>query len=320
MKRTFLALALAFSVLTIHAQQQLLRSEVLPFGSTMTHKSVLNFSVIDTTIQGANAVWNFGSLKVDPDIGDLIEKVVDPKSTPYADKFKNSNYAYKETLDGETGYSYFNLTNTKLERVGSYFDEENTYSDPQIEEVFPLGLGTVSNDPWASTNSTFGGDYNLKCIGTGKLTIPGGTYNAILVRVFLYELIEEYVYYWYDSDNGAILLFYKPGDGFWSDEEARYMSSLTNGIDDMEILTSLQYNNPVKNDFVLNFKSNNGIVHSYVLTNALGQEVNSGQAAMSGNNETVNLDFSSYDPGIYFLSLKSEGSKVPAKTIKIVKE
>ncbi|MGQ0826808.1 MAG: hypothetical protein ACT4ON_00280, partial [Bacteroidota bacterium] len=218
MKKFLHTFTFCFLFTLVQAQPTLLSTEMLPYGSVMTNKGIANLTVIDTTIQGAGAVWNFSALTANAN-PDFVVNIVNPSTTPYAASFPGSNYGYREVTGATTNYRYFSLTGTKMERVGSYVSNVNLYNDPQVEYVFPLTLGTVNNDTWDNTNSSSGGTYDLKCIGSGTLTTPGGTFNALMVRVHAVEsFLDFYVYFWYSSDNGAILLTYVVGDGFFIPE------------------------------------------------------------------------------------------------------
>jgi len=324
MKKSLYAFIICFSFTVAQSQPALLSSEMLPYGAVVIERGILksSFSVIDTTIQGADAIWNFGSLTNNIYTPDLVINIVNTSTTPYTDSFPNSNYGYKEVTGTTTNYRYFNLTDTKMERVGAYTSTVIYYNDPQVEYVFPLTLGAENNDTW--DNSTASGTYDFKCIGTGTLTIPGGSYNALMVRIHTYkvgDVYSYYSYYWYSSDNGAILLMYIVGDCCFVLPYAKYMSSLSLGIEGSELITDICYNNPVENNFTLTFHSGNNADYSYTVINSMGQKVFIGNSKVfARTEETLNIDFSSFPAGIYFFSLTSKGSNPINKTIKIVKQ
>src|SRR4051812_49215994 len=120
MKKILPTITLCLLFITTKAQLQLLSTEMLAYGSVMTDKSVLNLSVIDTSIQGAGVFWNFASIIPDPSVQNLVVTITDPAGTPYGSSFPNSNYGYYEVQGSYTAYRYFSLTGTKMERVGSY--------------------------------------------------------------------------------------------------------------------------------------------------------------------------------------------------------
>ena len=312
-------LIFSFFVTLSQAQPELLSSEMLPFGSTMTEKAVKDLSIIDTTIQGGGVVWNFSAITTNTVVPNVLVTVTDPALTPYADSFPAANYSYKEVRGTSTSYQYFILSGTKMERVGSYVSNLNTYNDPQTEYVFPLALDTVNHDTWDNTNSSTGGTYDLVCIGAGTLMLPGGkSYNALLLRVHRAEGTIEYdSYFWYSADNGAALLSYTAGDGFFIAKSAAYLGLLTIDVEESTFIAGLRYNNPVENSFVLNFQSKSNADCSYAVLNSLGQKVFlGGVKVIAGNTETLNIDFSHFPSGIYSLSIQSGQA---SKAIKILK-
>jgi len=321
-KITLNTIALFLIAINALAQPTLNRSEMLPFGSVMVEKKIENLSIINTSIQGSASIWDFSKLTSSPKSLDLVINIVDPATTPYSASFKNSNYAYKEETGGTIKYRYFNLTDTKMERVGSYGNNVNTYSDPQIEYIFPLSLGASNEDEWESTNSSFGGTYDLECVGDGTLKLPSGTYNALMVKVHVNESFLDYdVYFWYSSDNGAILIQYVEGDGFFVPESGLYLGSLTLDVPKNSFVSNFNYNNPVTNDFTLNFQSLNSDKYSYTVFNTLGQNILKGRLSPSNEvTQSLKVDFSTLKSGLYYFTLQSEESKQNVKTIKLIKQ
>lgn len=320
MKKILLTTSFAILLFSLKAQQILLSSEMLPFGSMSVQKTVSNLSVIDTTIQGANKTWNFSSITYNTAVSDMSVHIVNPTTTPNGASFSNSNYAYKEVTSTTTNYRYFNLTSSVLERVGSYVSNVNVYSNPQVEYVFPTVLGTTNNDSWASTNSSTGGTYNLKCIGTGTIVLPSGTYNALMVRVNVAESFLAFpVYTWYSADNGVQLLSYIVGDGTFIAPKGLVLSSLSVGINELEFLADIKYINPVTDNFFMNFTTKINEEVNYTLTNSLGQVICKGKSENFDNKHSINVEMSSQTSGLYFLTLQSEGSSNEIKTIKLIK-
>lgn len=305
----------------ILAQPTLNRNEMLPFGSVMVEKYTDDYSIINTSIQGSGVIWDFSKLTNNL-IPELVLNIVDPASTPYSADFTNSNYAYKEVSGGITNYRYFNLTDTKMERVGSYVFNLNTYSDPQTEYIFPLSLGVSNEDTWESTNSSLGGTYDLECVGDGTLILPSGTYNAIMVKAHITEFILDfYVYFWYSSDNGAILTEYVVGDGLFTADSAFYLGSLTLGVPKNNFISNFNYNNPITNDFTLNFQSLNSDKYSYTVFNSIGQNVLQGNLnSNEGTMKSFKIDFSTLPSDLYYFTLKSEENRQNIKTIKLLKQ
>lgn len=322
-KITLHTIALFLMSAITQAQPTLNRNEMLPIGSVMVEKYTTDFSILDTSIQGSGVIWDFSKLKNNSSIPDLVVNIVNPASTPYSANFTNSNYAYKEVSGGITKYRYFNLTNTEMERVGSYSFNLNIYSDPQMEYIFPLTLGAINEDTWANTNSSTGGTYDIECVGDGKLILPSGTYNAIMVKAHITEFfLDIYTYFWYSSDNGAILTEYIVGDGIFTADTGFYLDSVTLDVPINNFVTDFNYNNPITNDFTLNFQSLNSDKYSYTVFNSIGLKVLQGGYITSneGTTESLKVDFSTFQSGVYYFTLKSEEKGQNVKTIKLIKQ
>lgn len=300
------------------AQPTLNSNEMAPFGSSWTMIYTQSYNVIDTSIQGANVTWNFAAML--PSTTSFTTTIVDPAQTPYATSFPNSNYAYHETPT--TAYRYFNLTSTKMERVGSWTGSGGlrTYSDPQIEYVFPLTIGSYSYDTWMNSASSSGGIYELSGIGYGTLITPTGTFNdAIMVRVFLEEsFLSFYTYFWYSSTSGIILLQYIDGDGFFIPKLLSYASSisLATGINSKKEPISLNYSNPVSDNLILVFNSTTNENFTYEIINSLGQKIMNGNIESTSNTSQIRMKH--LDNGLYLVTLREEKSGA-VKTIKVLK-
>jgi len=324
MKKHILWIACCSGFLFASAQPVLNSNEMLPYGSIIHFKYSQSFSVIDTTMQGANATWNFSALVNDITQQDLTDTMVNPALTPYGAIFPTANYAYSEVQGTATAYRYFNKTTTKMERVGSYTSAINTYNDPQIEYVFPLQLGASSFDTWDNTNSSSGGTYDLVCIGYGTLVLPSHTYsNALMVRARVTEgsLYDFPIYFWYSSDNGSPLLEYIVGDGFFIGSNILFINSMSvAGVDENNLMSVIRFNNPVQDHFNLVFRSvTTGNVTCTVLNEtgeALAVETIRTEALAEQN---LTLDFNAYPEGLYFILLEDRQSGEKSKLIRIVK-
>ena len=209
----------------------------------------------------------------------------------------------------------------KMERVGSWFNNSlNTYSDPQIEYVFPLEVGVSNFDTWDNTNSSFGGTYNLQCIGSGTLILPNGTYeDALMVRVTLEELFEYDAYFWYSSENGAILLEYFIGDGFFTGTFALVLNELTSTVktEEKAFIEKISYNNPVIDQLNLELFTNDVNGLQYKLIDLNGKCIATANVSNSIQNYyQIQLDMGYYSNGMYFLQLISDQQM---QTIPLVK-
>ncbi|HEY5917360.1 MAG TPA: T9SS type A sorting domain-containing protein, partial [Chryseolinea sp.] len=191
------------------------------------------------------------------------------------------------------------------------------------ELVFPLQLGTANSDTWLSDGSSFPGTYDFTCIGSGTLKLPNGTYaSTLLVRA---EVVNGFLnivsYFWYNADNGAVLLQYLPGDDFIIPESAVYLTSMSIGIEENEVPYKVYYNNPVDDLLSLTLVSNQNATMEYTVINSIG-DVLDHSTFRTGSQQTSNLelDFSRYAAGIYFVRFGNEsGVHENMKSIKIMK-
>lgn len=293
--------------IALHAQPQLTSDEMLPFGSFMEFYYADNYAIIDTNIQGADVIWDFSDLD-DISGEDLTVTIVDPAETAHGDDFPESNYAYHEEASGYNGYRYFLLSAEQMERVGSYVGSLNTFTNTQEEYIFPFELGTTNIDTWDNTASGFGGgDYNLSCIGYGTLILPDVAFNdALMVRVNLTEgdIIDIWDYIWYSSDNGAILLNYIDGDGFWVGDQAVYINNLNEfvGVEEIAFADEIKYNNPVTDQLQLSF-SEQVEAGEYFIINQLGQTISSGE--INSGSLDLHISTAELSNGIYSVVLTS---------------
>jgi hypothetical protein len=320
MKKLYtLTFCFAFAIIT-NAQPVLNSAEMMPFNTQCNYLHPLVFSVIDTSIQGANKTWDFHTITPDNSLGTFQITILDPTSTPYGSNYSGSNYCMKE-MPGST-YNYYNLTSSTFERLGSQDSTGGShYSDTQIELIYPLQLGSVNSDTWVSDGSSFPGTYDLNCIGSGTLKLPNATYsNTLFVRA---ELINSFLdvlsYFWYNADNGAVLLQYIPGDGFIVPEGAVYLVSMSIGIEENEVPYKVYYNNPVEDKLSLTLVSSQNASMEYSVLNSLG-DVLDHSTFRTGAQQTskLELDFSRYAAGIYFVRFGNE-SGTNMKSIKIMK-
>jgi hypothetical protein len=311
----------SFSVITSEAQPVLNSSEMMPFNTECNFLHPLGFAVIDTSIQGANKTWDFHTIAPDNGQGTFQITILDPASTPYGANYPGSNYCMKE-MPGST-YNYYNLTTSILERLGSQdATDASHYSDTQVEQIYPLQLGTANSDTWVSDGSSFPGTYDFNCIGSGTLKLPNGNYpNTLFVRA---EIINSFLdilsYFWYNADNGAVLLQYIPGDGFIVPESAVYLVSMSIGIEENEVPYNVYYNNPVDDKLALTLVSSQNATMEYTVLNSLGDVLDhSTFRASAQQTSKLELDFSRYAAGIYFVHFGNESGNENMKSIKIMK-
>lgn len=321
--KTFLTfIIVCISLNQIQAQPELLSTEMPPIGSSMVYKTLI-FGNIDSTIQGPSSIWNFSSIIPDSLIPDLILNVIDPASTSQAGIFPSTNYCLEQPYFTNNFYTYFNLNNTALEKLGTYSDTPNIYTNSQIDYLFPITLGSSNYDSISCTLNPMATYYSYECVGTGTLILPGGTYNAIMLRIKSDERVNGLnIYKWISSDNGVTLFTSdaKAYDPYVGGFLSTYLHSLTIGIDEISSFHEINYQNPIENNFLLNYNSKISSKYFFELHNALGQNIyNTEQTAIGGINSSLNIDFSTYASGVYFLNIRSEMSGRLIKSLKLVK-
>lgn len=322
--RHITSITLSILAISLSAQPVLNSNEMLPFGSVMNLWPTGNSWVtIDTTVQGANVVWDYSALdhwtQNNPD---LHISVVDPSTTPYASSFPNSNYAWQE--EPNSAYRYFNLSGSSLQRVGSRSGALNVYSNPQVEMIYPLQLGTTNTDTWNNTFSTTGGTYSLHCVGTGTLILPSGTWpDALMVRVWVTE--GDYNPYlgfiWYSSTNGAILVQhigqYLSDLDLWV-PDTYHLNSISAGVTEHAALELLNWQNPVTDELRLETRSQHGGQRPWRLVGLTGQVMNSGNfVSTSGSVDRWSIPVNDLASGMYVLWI---GDANEAVSLRFVKE
>ncbi len=293
-----------FLHVTCFAQTGVLTSsEMLPPGSILVQRVMSDVSVLDTTIQGQNVTWNFTAITPLTSQLPFNNEVMLPASTPHPTTFPASNYVIYETEIPR--YSYFSLTPQTFSRVGGWVDQAVTYSDPQIELTFPMSYGVSNLDTWASTASSFGGTYQFACIGSGALQLPGHTYSDVLmVRGKGYDIITMDFYAWYDATNGAILLMYYPGDGFWVPTAAAYATSLSVGVEELSSDLGLRIHTLVQDQLPVTYASSMSL--DWTMLDVGGHLLSAGHLPANTSSTTEFLDVSGFAPGVYLLVLTSD--------------
>ena len=300
--------------LSLFAQPSLQSAEMLPIGNTINMRILQHFDLIDTTLQGANATWDFTALSVDLGQPAFNMTVVDPATTPGAADFPTSNYAYRESPNNY--YRYFNLTPTKMERLGSYTNAPSIFIDPQIEYVFPLALGTTNTDTWETFVAN--GTYSLRCIGTGTLMLPGVTFSdALMVRVHVAAGTSgAKAYFWYSSENGAILLQYVVNNGS-SPPSGLFAQGIAAGVGELANAAGATVNNPVADELVLSIQSPQPVMQ-YSILSVTGALQRNGQIAAGSSEERMWV--SDLAPGMYVLMLHSQQGAAATQALRFLKE
>ncbi len=297
----------------LRAQTGVLHSnEMPPVGTTFTYVTVQNMAVMDTTT-GLNVTWDMADIIPVQEVPWNVYHMA-PAATPHPTTFPAANYAtYESELPR---YNYYDLNADRMERVGYWATQASTYTDRQIELTFPLQYGTTSSDTWANTVSSFGGTYNFRVIGTGTLVLPGGTYtDVLLMRVVLQEVFEIEQYIWTSAQNGASLLIYFPGDGFWITPAAAYVVGSNVGITEPEAGIDLRVQGLVMDQLHLTYATDHPM--TAMIYSAGGQLVHTERLPSSATPSTRMLNVAALPAGLHVLVLQGEqGARASARFVK----
>jgi hypothetical protein len=294
------------------AQPILTSTDMLAPGITTYMRELGNYDAVDTTIQGANATWNFVGILPDLQEPPFSLTIVDPATTPYPGLFSADNYAYWE--EPNNYYRYFELTPTYMQRLGSHTLSDYVMADPQVEYVFPLTLGTTHLDTWWGVND--GGNYKINCVGYGTLMLPGITFqNALMVRADISGTAYDIdAYFWYSGTDGRILLQYLNTTLTLS---SLYYDADANAVHEQQAFQPTLLGNPVSNELNFVLGQQSGPL-DYVILSSAGARMAHGQVL--GNAGTVQtIDTGALSAGLYFLQL-SDGNAPARSSIRFVKE
>jgi len=147
---------------------------------------------------GANQTWDFSGLTLTP-LNQTVNTVAVATAIS-ASSFPNSNYCLimtdnSDTNDIKTAYTFFNLSNTSFEYLGSSGPGYNlNFLDPQIILQFPYTYNTEINDTYqieAWTTKSFTSVYD----GYGTLITPFGTYTNVIRQKRTEGLYVSYSWY-----------------------------------------------------------------------------------------------------------------------------
>jgi len=309
---------LLFSVITslVLAQPTLTSSQMAPFGSEFYYKHVATFTAIDTSIQGANKVWDFTGVTTTTQ-QDFTITIFDPSLTVHAASFPSANYAILEgpTMDN----NFYVLNSTKYERIGGWdsADGYSIYTDGQIELNFPYTSTSYWRDScYISGNAVSDWFYNTS-LGYGTIKVPGKIYNdVIMARIMLDFGLQLEQYVWYSTSTGEPVFLYSPAQSIFS-ESAIFLYNSTIGIDENDFVTGLQYNNPCNDQLRIAYVSKEAIGTEYELRNSLGELIRTG--SLDSTIQKFTIDLSGVHSGLFFLTIRDKANSGHVKTAKIIK-
>lgn len=281
-----------------NAQIQLERSEMLPLGSTFSVLEVDDITVIDTTLQGEDVVWDFTALE--PYSEEFYTAVIKAPAEVEGIVSPDVNYVLWWDDDYYFGYQLSDTTSKLAETAMSI------YNPALAELAFPMAQGTTRTTRTEGDDFYF--DYVFKVVGTGSLKLPSGEFPALLVRyTYSYSDGYAYSYYrWLHADNGSILIDYYPADPENEEDEgyAEYLFDITLGANKKELAESkLLINNPVVDFLNVSFTVSNASETTYQLATISGQILKTGTV----DSNSFSVDMSEYATGIYLLTVQTAG-------------
>ncbi len=331
-KRFFLVICLGFFC-SLYAQSPVLtKNTLVSFGTVweMADADPLSLSAIDVSIKGENAVWDFSRLKNQNENTKIHIYYKDPVETESYSDFPDANFVAVEE-DYNAGnliyskYSYYKVTNDKMEKVGYKYLNESivSYNDYQMEMTFPMQYGSTGNDTWDNSGSSFGGgEVDFECVGYGTLILPDATYQNVLMVYYVAteDFFENEMYAWYAED-GTTLLQYNLPFFFLASPSALYaLKQVPSGNENMQnIAESVNYSNPVEDMLNVKIETKNSSLLNFMLTSTSGNIVLQKDSPSFQGINSFDFDMSNLSAGVYFLTVNSADSNKPL-TLKVIKK
>ena len=311
MRQGFLFIFISISSV-LFAQVELSSNTLPPFGTVISYLSCPPM-MIDTTIQGSDVTWNFGSLSTGVSV--KTHSFMDPASTPYASNFTNANYARMVTDFGGTRYYYYDKTITYLELVGIWSSSSSNVSLTQL--VFPMMLGTQHTSNWGDISISIAG------IGTGTLVLPTGTYTDVVMvrRIQIDDQGTFYNFYeWYSSDNGSLLLYRMSSNDPLFTFDSGVVWNISTAVSEHHESDDLRFATPVINELELIHGSGISGTTDLLITNSMGQVVRIAAFTVAPGDDHSRLFVGDLARGCYLLTLRPRDSSSATRTIRFIKQ
>jgi len=205
MKQRFLFLLslILFTTCQLQAQITLTSADYLQIGDVILQATDSSATVTPGPA-GTNQVWDFSSLTSNDTT--RVEGV-DPGTTPLADSFPTANLATLIELEGDTAYTFLNITSERIQLLGlgvSLLIEEMPgampanevirYNTPRTQAELPVTFGSTftSDSELEYTVEDEDGAITIKQTSTHISTIDGWG-NAILPDNVTYPVLREQV-------------------------------------------------------------------------------------------------------------------------------
>jgi hypothetical protein len=276
-----------------------------------------NISGLSPGGAGANQTWNFSAMTATSDKEKL--SVVPVASTPYATDFPTANFVFKFTglEDGYVDYSYYKVSSTTFESVGSKaIDYTELDIDPYVFIKLPYTYTTVFTDSYQSESDvpnsyTFTSTYD----GYGTLITPYDIYTNVIrqkrVEVDGNSTSTEYI--WMTANPFKMVMWMEihenSTDNIYGNSTSFY-SGTNLGVKESnkEKLISV-YPNPTTSKLNLHF-SNNKTIDKVVIIDVTGKIVK------QQTENTAQINVEKLVTGLYVIEAYSGAEKFQTKFIK----
>ncbi|HEY0978032.1 MAG TPA: hypothetical protein VGE21_11245 [Flavobacteriales bacterium] len=287
-----------------HAQVGVLNSNEMGLPGTSVTLSAAATALDLDFETGEGVTWDFSDLS--PTGIPFNNEVRVPSTGAHISQFPSANFLLYEGALAR--YAYYSRTPSALERVGSYSASNGlrTFSDPQIELVFPLEIDVVNSDTWQHSASLFPGTLDLMCIGTGTLILPDMVRNDVLLlelaNATAGTLVEQYQ--WIDATNGMILVNHVAEGFFVPTAMTQFATNLVVGIGEEHEALDMRIHSVAADQLFVTYTSTD--LTDWTMTDASGRQVAMGRLPAQPAAATQALDVSALPSGIYVLELRDQ--------------
>lgn len=315
MKKNYLFLFLILGNSVVNAQS-LTRNDIgLQVGDNFT---IFQSGYHDPGANGTGVTWDLSAMN-----GQAGQIDVTVNNNSSGSGFPNANIFL--TVSGNN--SYYNITNTYMETVGSeYSGGTQVYSDPLTMLTFPVTSSTDFTDTFESSNTnTLGelvtGTIHVEFSGTGTLITPAGTFTDV-VRIKQTQIVHhmlnsvpQYVdtsvaYIWYKAGFHYQLAFVQSVESTVSDfQQGYYTSATVNNLstEENQLFQVTIYPNPASERIQL---QSNGKISDLKIYDVSGELVLDEAITHS---PTIELNITDLNSGIYFIHVLDENGTSSVK-------
>ena len=277
-----------------------------------THKNVPN---LDPGNGGANQTWDFSGLPTL--IFDRKFSIVPYANSPYASSFPSANLTFKVVSATQTdpSYSYYKLTSTNLETVGSE-DSAGVQieTDHYILFEFPYSYNMVLTDTYEFQDDPTVITATSTYDGYGTLITPYNTFTNVIrqksVQIYSNAITTTF-YTWYTTNPFKIIMSFTFITGIFSSNSADVYTNYTSlGLNDFEQETVISlFPNPASTTLNLRLP-NNVSIDKIIIVDGMGKIV----LQQSESTNVINVE--NLTAGIYLIQVYSGDEKFQTKFIK----